>query len=98
MNGKAHLPEKGTNNRFLVIGRAGMDLAAAEPGRSLEQGGQFVSDLGGSSANIAVGIARLGGKAASTRRRARTWSAAFTSRAWCWLTPTCSRPCRGASC
>ena len=63
MNGKAGLPEKGVKNRFLVLGRAGMDLAAAERGRSLEQGGQFISDLGGSSANIAVGITRLGGKA-----------------------------------
>ena len=64
MNGKAGLPEKGVKNRFLVLGRAGMDLAAAERGQPLEQGGQFISDLGGSSANIAVGIARLGGKAA----------------------------------
>ena len=64
MNGTGALCEKPAANRFLVLGRAGMDLAAAEPGRSLEQGGGFVSDLGGSSANIAVGIARLGGKAA----------------------------------
>ena len=59
---KADILEKLAGNRFLVLGRAGMDLAAAEPGRPLEQGGRFVSDLGGSSANIAVGIARLGGK------------------------------------
>ncbi len=49
--------------RFLVLGRAGMDLYADPPGTKLEQASHFVSALGGSAANIAVAIARLGGSA-----------------------------------
>jgi len=50
-------------NRFLVLGRAGMDLYADPPGTHLELANRFVSALGGSAANIAVAIARLGGVA-----------------------------------
>jgi len=49
--------------RFLVLGRAGMDFYADPPGTRLELANRFVSALGGSAANIAVAIARLGGEA-----------------------------------
>jgi 5-dehydro-2-deoxygluconokinase len=48
---------------FLVIGRAGMDLYADPPGTRTEDATRFTSALGGSSANIAVALTRLGGKA-----------------------------------
>ncbi|PPB79492.1 5-dehydro-2-deoxygluconokinase [Albidovulum inexpectatum] len=50
-------------NRFLVIGRAGMDLYPDPPGTKTEHATQFFSCLGGSSANIAVALVRLGCKA-----------------------------------
>ena len=50
-------------DRFLVLGRAGMDFYADPPGTRLELANRFVSALGGSAANIAVAIARLGGEA-----------------------------------
>ena len=46
-----------------MFGRAGMDFYADPPGTRLEVASRFVSALGGSAANIAVAIARLGGKA-----------------------------------
>ena len=46
--------------RFVVIGRAGMDLYADPPGTRTEEATQFSAALGGSSANIAVALARLG--------------------------------------
>lgn len=49
---------------FLIIGRAGMDFYADPPGTRTEEAKQFVSHLGGSSANIAVGLTKQGGKAA----------------------------------
>ena len=49
---------------FLIIGRAGMDFYADPPGTRTEEATQFVSHLGGSSANIAVGLTKQGGKAA----------------------------------
>lgn len=52
------------SNRFLVVGRAGMDLYADPPGTRTEEAARFTSALGGSAANIAVGIVRLGGAAA----------------------------------
>ncbi len=51
-----------SGNRFLVIGRAGMDLYADPPGARVEEADTFTAALGGSSANIAVAIARQGGK------------------------------------
>jgi 5-dehydro-2-deoxygluconokinase len=48
---------------FFVIGRAGMDLYADPPGVEAEHAGRFTSALGGSAANIAAGIVRLGGRA-----------------------------------
>jgi len=49
--------------RFVVIGRAGMDIYPDPPGSKTERAERFVSCLGGSSANIAVAIVRLGGQA-----------------------------------
>jgi 5-dehydro-2-deoxygluconokinase len=51
-------------NHFLVAGRAGMDLYADPPGTHMEDASQFFAALGGSAANSAAAIARLGGKAA----------------------------------
>ncbi len=48
-------------SRFLLLGRAGMDLYADPPGTQTEHAQTFSSALGGSAANIAVAIARLGG-------------------------------------
>lgn len=47
---------------FLVLGRAGMDLYADPPGTRLEETGHFYTTIGGSSGNIAVGLARHGAK------------------------------------
>ena len=48
---------------FLVLGRAGLDLYADPPGTRIEEAGAFFPALGGSAANIATAIARLGGRA-----------------------------------
>lgn len=50
-------------NCCLVLGRAGMDLYADPPGTRTEEARRFTSELGGSAANIAVAIVRLGGAA-----------------------------------
>lgn len=50
-------------NNFVVIGRAGVDIYPDPPGTRIEDAKRFVTDLGGSSANIAVGIIKLGGRA-----------------------------------
>jgi 5-dehydro-2-deoxygluconokinase len=52
-----------SRNRFLVLGRAGMDLYADPPGTRIEEAGGFVAHLGGSAANIAVALARQGAQA-----------------------------------
>ncbi len=44
----------------LVIGRAGMDLYADPPGVRIAAADRFVAALGGSSANMAAGLARQG--------------------------------------
>jgi 5-dehydro-2-deoxygluconokinase len=51
------------NNHFLVLGRAGLDLYADPPGTRTEDAFAFSSALGGSAANIAVAISKLGGRA-----------------------------------
>lgn len=56
--------ERLTQSKFLVIGRAGMDLYADPPGTGIEDATKFSAALGGSAANIAVAITRQGGKAA----------------------------------
>lgn len=50
-------------NRFVVIGRAGMDFYPEPPGTPTDQASQFSSALGGSSANICAAIVRQGGAA-----------------------------------
>ncbi|MGJ8616460.1 MAG: 5-dehydro-2-deoxygluconokinase [Sulfitobacter sp.] len=49
-------------NAFVVVGRVGMDLYPA-PGVATEGADSFTADMGGSSANIAAGIVKLGGSA-----------------------------------
>ena len=51
------------NKHFLVLGRAGLDLYADPPGTRTEEAMGFSSALGGSAANIAVAISKLGGRA-----------------------------------
>lgn len=48
-------------NRFVIIGRAGMDFYPDPPGTRTEEATHFFACLGGSSANIAVAICKLGG-------------------------------------
>jgi 5-dehydro-2-deoxygluconokinase len=55
-------------NRFLVLGRAGMDLYAEPPGTRLEDARGFVAHLGGSAANIAAALVRQGAEAALLTR------------------------------
>ncbi len=55
--------ERIRHNRFLVLGRAGLDLYADPPGTSIEHAHHFEAALGGSAANIATGIVKLGGTA-----------------------------------
>lgn len=44
----------------LVLGRAGLDLYADPPGTKIEDAWQFFASLGGSAANIAAAMSRLG--------------------------------------
>ncbi len=53
--------ERLRSGRFLVVGRAGLDLYADPPGTAIEKANGFSAALGGSAANIAVAIARQGG-------------------------------------
>jgi len=48
-------------NKFLIIGRAGIDIYPDPPGTKTENASHFVTHLGGSSANIAVALTKLGG-------------------------------------
>ena len=54
-------------NDFVVIGRAGMDFFTP-PGTATEDAEIFQVGLGGSSANTAAGICKLGGRAALVTR------------------------------
>ena len=49
--------------KILVFGRAGMDIYADPPGTKVAETRNFFASLGGSAANIAVGISKLGGHA-----------------------------------
>ena len=51
-------------NRFVVFGRAGMDMYADPIGTKSEDAAVFCADLGGSSANICAGLVKLGSQAA----------------------------------
>jgi 5-dehydro-2-deoxygluconokinase len=50
-------------NKFVVFGRAGMDMFAEPIGTKSEFAENFRSDLGGSSANICAGLCKLGSEA-----------------------------------
>jgi 5-dehydro-2-deoxygluconokinase len=50
-------------NKFIVFGRAGMDMFADPVGTKSELAVAFKSDLGGSSANICAGLCKLNSKA-----------------------------------
>ena len=56
--------ERLAQNRFLIIGRAGLDLYADPPGTEIENATKFSAALGGSAANIAVALTKQGGKTA----------------------------------
>lgn len=55
-------------NKFVIVGRAGMDFFPDPPGTATEDAEMFQAGLGGSSANIATGICKLGGQAALVTR------------------------------
>ena len=57
-----NLLKKIKENKFLIIGRAGIDIYPDPPGTKTENATHFVTHLGGSSANIAVALTKLGGK------------------------------------
>ncbi|MCY1127968.1 5-dehydro-2-deoxygluconokinase [Frigidibacter sp. RF13] len=52
-----------SRNRFLILGRAGLDLYADPPGTRIEEARSFAAHLGGSAANIAVALVRQGAEA-----------------------------------
>ena len=51
-------------NRFVVLGRVGMDLYADPPGTKIEAAQRYVVAIGGSAGNIAVALAKQGSAAA----------------------------------
>jgi 5-dehydro-2-deoxygluconokinase len=53
---------------FICLGRAAVDLYGLERGARLEEAQHFARYLGGSSANVAVGLSRLGHKVAMLTR------------------------------
>ncbi len=55
-------------NRFVVLGRVGMDLYADPPGTRLQDAAAFFPAIGGSAGNIAVALARQGAVAALLTR------------------------------
>jgi 5-dehydro-2-deoxygluconokinase len=55
-------------NNFIVVGSVGMDLYPDPAGTKTEHAETLTVGMGGSSANIAAGICKLGGKAALVTR------------------------------
>ena len=53
----------GDGRPFLVIGRVGMDVIIDPPGTPVAEASAAQIDIGGSSANIAVGLVKLGHRA-----------------------------------
>ena len=51
---------KNLQKKILVIGRAGLDLYADPVNTPIEHATKFISQLGGSAANIAAGLAKQG--------------------------------------
>jgi 5-dehydro-2-deoxygluconokinase len=49
-------------NNFLLIGRAGVDIYPDPPGTKTEDAKNFVTHLGGSSANMGVELTKFGGR------------------------------------
>ena len=49
------------NNNFLLIGRAGVDIYPDPPGTKTENANNYVTHLGGSSANMGVQLTKYGG-------------------------------------
>ena len=56
------LIDKLKRKSFLIIGRAGMDFYAEPPGMEMEDADSFSAHVGGSAANTAVALAKLGCK------------------------------------
>jgi 5-dehydro-2-deoxygluconokinase len=54
--------------RFVVVGRVGMDLCPEPAGTAIEDAAQMMVAMGGSSANIAAGLVKLGSEAALVTR------------------------------
>jgi 5-dehydro-2-deoxygluconokinase len=55
-------------NRFVVLGRVGMDLYADPPGTKIEAATGYTAAIGGSAGNIAVALARQGSPASLLTR------------------------------
>ena len=62
------LVTKLAGRRFLVIGRVGMDLSPDPPGTATVDATHMVVGMGGSSANIAAGLVKLGCEASLVTR------------------------------
>ena len=62
MNNFDYLINKIKENNFLVIGRAGADIYPDPPGTKTENAKKYVTYLGGSAANTAVELTKLGGR------------------------------------
>ncbi|MEO0547615.1 MAG: 5-dehydro-2-deoxygluconokinase [Pseudomonadota bacterium] len=62
---------KPRSNRFIVLGRAGLDLYPDPPGTKIEDAVTFTAALGGSSGNIAAGLARMGSSVSLLTRVSR---------------------------
>ena len=52
--------ERFLSKKFVILGRAGLDLYPNPIGLSTQDADNFISDLGGSAANIAVSMSKLG--------------------------------------
>lgn len=55
-------------NNFIVVGRVGLDLQPQHAAADIETATDMTVSMGGSSANIAAGICKFGGKAALVTR------------------------------
>ena len=64
LNGQPLEQQSGRQFDALIIGRAGMDLYPQPDGCKTRDAESFAADLGGSAGNIAVAIAKAGGKVA----------------------------------
>ena len=58
------VPKGILDRNFLVFGRVGMDLSPSPPGTPTASADQMMVAMGGSSANIAAGLVKLGARAA----------------------------------